>query len=49
MEVCNFCGKEKKETDALIAGVNGYICNLCAERVSELINQTPEEQEVEKK
>ncbi|MDX5325088.1 MAG: ATP-dependent Clp protease ATP-binding subunit ClpX, partial [Bacteroidota bacterium] len=26
---CSFCGREKKETNVLIAGVNGHICDRC--------------------
>lgn len=26
---CSFCGREKKETNVLIAGINGHICDHC--------------------
>lgn len=26
---CSFCGRTKKDTDVLIAGMTGHICNLC--------------------
>lgn len=26
---CSFCGREKKETNILIAGINGHICDHC--------------------
>ena len=27
--VCTFCGREKKDTNVLIAGINGHICDHC--------------------
>ncbi|MBA3971114.1 MAG: hypothetical protein H0X46_03050, partial [Bacteroidetes bacterium] len=26
---CSFCGRTKKDTDVLIAGITGHICNHC--------------------
>src|SRR5690606_32941506 len=26
---CSFCGREKKDTNVLIAGINGHICDHC--------------------
>jgi ATP-dependent Clp protease ATP-binding subunit ClpX len=26
---CSFCGREKKDTDVLIAGISGHICDRC--------------------
>ncbi|HHJ10433.1 MAG TPA: ATP-dependent Clp protease ATP-binding subunit ClpX [Bacteroidetes bacterium] len=32
MERCSFCGREKKDTNLLISGINGYICDHCIEQ-----------------
>ena len=29
---CDFCGRSQREVDLLIPGLNGFICNECAER-----------------
>ncbi|MCK5169650.1 MAG: hypothetical protein KAQ75_07210, partial [Bacteroidales bacterium] len=31
MDKCSFCGKEKKETNLLVAGLSGHICDRCIE------------------
>ncbi|MBI5218401.1 MAG: ATP-dependent Clp protease ATP-binding subunit ClpX [Bacteroidia bacterium] len=37
MDRCSFCGRTKKETGLLIAGVSGHICDLCIEQASDII------------
>ncbi len=32
MERCSFCGREKKDTNLLISGISGYICDHCIEQ-----------------
>jgi ATP-dependent Clp protease ATP-binding subunit ClpX len=34
---CSFCGREKKEVDLLIAGIDGHICDRCAEQAHSII------------
>jgi len=34
---CSFCGREKKEVDLLIAGIEGHICDRCAEQAHSII------------
>ena len=36
---CDFCGRGQNEVDLLIPGMNGCICNECAERASELVKE----------
>ncbi len=36
---CDFCGRSQNEVELLIPGMNGYICNECAERASELVKE----------
>ena len=36
---CDFCGRGQNEVELLIPGMNGYICNECAERASELVKE----------
>ncbi len=34
---CSFCGKNQKETKKLIAGLDGYICDCCADMCYKII------------
>lgn len=36
---CDFCGRGQDEVELLIPGMNGYICNECAERANELVKE----------
>lgn len=36
---CSFCGRSESQVGALLAGIDGYICNECAERAHELVNE----------
>ena len=40
--ICSFCGRSKQETDVLIAGTTGHICNLCISQAHEIINEEVE-------
>lgn len=33
---CDFCGRSQNEVELLIPGINGFICNECAEKASEI-------------
>lgn len=35
--LCSFCGKNKQDTNILIAGVSAHICDLCIEQAHEII------------
>ncbi|MDA3781275.1 MAG: ATP-dependent Clp protease ATP-binding subunit ClpX [Bacteroidales bacterium] len=37
MDKCSFCGREKKDTNLLIAGVSGHICDKCIEQAHSII------------
>jgi ATP-dependent Clp protease ATP-binding subunit ClpX len=37
MDKCSFCGREKKEVGILIAGIDGHICDRCAEQAHSII------------
>ena len=39
---CSFCGRSKQETDVLIAGTTGHICNLCISQAHEIISEEVE-------
>ena len=39
MDRCNFCGKAKSEVSLLIAGIDGFICNTCAEQANVIITE----------
>ena len=41
---CSFCGRTKQETDVLIAGTTGHICNLCISQAHEIIGEEMEHQ-----
>ena len=36
---CDFCGRNQREVDLLIPGLNGFICNECAEKASEIAKE----------
>ncbi len=35
---CSFCGRDKRDTLLLIAGVEGHICEACVEQAYEIVN-----------
>ena len=39
-QYCSFCGRPDTEVGMLIAGINGYICNECAEQAHEITRET---------
>jgi len=41
---CSFCGRTKQETDVLIAGTTGHICNLCISQAHEIISEEMDHQ-----
>ena len=36
---CSFCGRNREETDLLIAGISGHICNFCIQQANDIIKQ----------
>ncbi len=34
---CSFCGREKKEVNLLIAGIEGHICDTCVEQAHSIV------------
>lgn len=36
---CSFCGRGEREVKLLMPGLNGYICNECAERANEIAKE----------
>ena len=34
---CSFCGRTKKDTDVLIAGITGHICNHCVAQAQTIV------------
>jgi len=44
-KTCNFCGRSEREVRVLITGLNGYICNDCAQQAYRILK---EQQLVEK-
>jgi len=39
MDKCSFCGREKKEVNLLIAGIDGHICDRCADQAFSIIQE----------
>lgn len=37
MDRCSFCGRDKKDTRLLIAGISGHICDSCVEQAYEIV------------
>lgn len=44
---CSFCGREKKDTNILIAGINGHICDQCILQAYNIVSEELESKEVE--
>jgi ATP-dependent Clp protease ATP-binding subunit ClpX len=38
-EYCTFCGRSRKDVSILIAGMHGYICDICANQAFQIINE----------
>lgn len=36
---CSFCGRERKDTNVLIAGISGHICDNCISQANDIIKQ----------
>ena len=36
---CSFCGRPESETQLLLAGINGFICDECVSRAHQLLNE----------
>lgn len=36
---CSFCGRNKRETNLLIAGISGFICDSCVEQAHKIIHE----------
>lgn len=39
MDRCSFCGREKKDTNLLIAGISGHICDRCIEQAYTIVEE----------
>jgi ATP-dependent Clp protease ATP-binding subunit ClpX len=39
MDRCSFCGREKKDTNLLIAGISGHICDRCIEQAHTIVDE----------
>jgi ATP-dependent Clp protease ATP-binding subunit ClpX len=39
MDKCSFCGREKKEVNLLIAGMEGHICDTCVEQAHAIVEE----------
>ncbi|MCF8304344.1 MAG: ATP-dependent Clp protease ATP-binding subunit ClpX [Bacteroidales bacterium] len=38
-EKCSFCGRDKKDTNMLIAGLDAHICDYCVMQAQEIVNE----------
>ena len=41
--ICSFCGKNKQDTDVLIAGISAHICDRCIEQAYEILDKDSSE------
>ncbi|MCU4174664.1 ATP-dependent Clp protease ATP-binding subunit ClpX [Carboxylicivirga sp. N1Y90] len=39
MDKCSFCGRERKDTNLLIAGISGHICDNCIEQAHSILDE----------
>lgn len=44
---CSFCGRSESEVGFLITGINGCICDECAERAHEIVEEAAEQKKEE--
>jgi ATP-dependent Clp protease ATP-binding subunit ClpX len=42
---CSFCGRAKKDTQVLIAGINGHICDSCIRQASVIVQEEQDQKE----
>ena len=42
---CSFCGRKKKDTSVLIAGIHGHICDNCIKQAGSIVHEEMEEKE----
>lgn len=42
---CSFCGRDKKDTNVLIAGINGHICDHCIRQAHGIVVEEMDEKE----
>ena len=36
---CSFCNREKRETNVLIAGISGHICDQCINQAQNIVKE----------
>ena len=36
-KVCSFCGRSEKDVNFLITGLNGFICDQCAQQAYQIV------------
>ena len=39
MDKCSFCGRDKRDTNLLIAGISGHICDSCVEQAYDIVQE----------
>lgn len=39
IDKCSFCGRDKKDTNLLIAGISGHICDSCIEQAYDIVQE----------
>jgi ATP-dependent Clp protease ATP-binding subunit ClpX len=39
MDKCSFCGRDKRDTNLLIAGISGHICDSCVEQAFDIVQE----------
>jgi ATP-dependent Clp protease ATP-binding subunit ClpX len=39
MDKCSFCGREKKDTNLLIAGISAHICDRCIDQANSIVQE----------
>jgi ATP-dependent Clp protease ATP-binding subunit ClpX len=44
MDKCSFCGRDKRDTNLLIAGISGHICDHCVEQAYSILQEETQKQ-----
>ncbi len=42
--ICSFCGRNKQDTNILIAGSEAHICDSCIEQAHEIVKEDAEDE-----
>jgi len=45
--ICSFCGRKKEDSEILIAGISGHICDVCVRQADAIVEEEVEKESAE--